>query len=77
MGKSFKKTKIFGNTSSKSEKEDKRICNRALRSKVKQQIKYGDPEAPFPTQEEVFAIWSMSKDGKGYWKSASKKDMRK
>ena len=77
MGKSFKKTKIFGNTTSKSEKEDKQICNRALRSKVKRQPPHGDPEAYFPTQEEVFPIWSMSKDGKGYWKEAGRKDMRK
>jgi hypothetical protein len=77
MGKSRRKTKIFGMTLAKSEKEDKRHCNRALRRKVKSQLSTGDYETPMPLPNEVVNIWSMDKDGKQYWPDAEEKDMRK
>ena len=79
MGKSQRKHKIFGIAGGRreSEKKDKRLCNRSLRSKVRRQLKHGDPDAPFPLPDEVFNIWSMSKEGKRYWPDAEDKDMRK
>ena len=76
MGKSYRKTKIFGNASN-SEKKDKQWCNRKIRHRVRKKLKDGDFDAPMPLPNEVHNIWSMAKDGKHYWKGATEKDMGK
>ena len=76
MGKSYRKTKIFGNASG-SEKKDKQLCNRKIRHKVRQQIEEGDFETPMPLPNEVYNEWGMAKDGKSYWKDATERDMGK
>lgn len=76
MGKSYRHTKIFGNGGN-SEKKDKRLCNRMLRNKVRMRLHEEDYDSPMPLPNEVFNIWSMSKDGKHYWKDATDKDMIK
>jgi hypothetical protein len=75
MSRSYRKTPIFGNTSSDSEKEDKRKANRKLRHKVKQEINRG--EEVLSDLKEVAPAWGFSKDGKHYWADAEQEDMRK
>lgn len=76
MSKSFRKSKIFGNCGGKrdSEKKDKLISNRSLRRKNKTELKSGKL---LTSKRENSNIWSFKKDGKHYWKDATKKDMRK
>ena len=76
MGKSYKKSKFFGNAGG-SEKKDKQWCNRSLRHKVKQKLEAEEFDAPMPLPNEVRNIWSMAKDGKHYWPGATKRDMGK
>ena len=76
MGKSRRKTKIFGNAGY-SEKKDKRLCNRMLRKKVREKLHKEEYDAEFPLPNDVFNIWSMGKDGKHYWRDAADEDMRK
>ena len=70
MSRSYRKTKIFGNSGNVSEKQDKRIANRCLRSRVR----CGELNL---TLREVSNPWDFAKDGKNYWANATEKDMRK
>lgn len=76
MSRSKRKTKIFG-IAGTSEKQDKRKANRLFRKLTKSKLK--TEEDPFlPTDlDEVSNVWSMAKDGKRWWNSATEKDMRK
>ena len=76
MGKSKRKTKIFGHAGT-SEKQDKRKANRMFRRKQKSAIQVGEFDKMPLDLEEVYPIWSMDKDGKSYWENATPKDMRK
>lgn len=76
MGKSYRKTKIFGNAGG-SEKQDKRWCNKKIRHKVREQLEDEDYDTPMPLPNEVHNVWGMAKDGKSYWPEATEKDMRK
>jgi hypothetical protein len=76
MGKSKRKTKIFGHCGN-SEKKDKRLANRMFRRKQKAAIEVGEFDKIPIDMEEVCPIWSMSKDGKEYWADAPEKSMRK
>jgi len=76
MARSRRKTKIFGSTTCRSEKEDKRLMNRAIRSKVKAKLKHQDDD-DLPDKDHIMSTWEMGKDGKGYWKDAKDSDMRK
>jgi hypothetical protein len=51
-----------------SEKEDKRIYNRALRSRARQRLRTCDDfdAAVLPEVRDVSNPWSMAKDGKSY-----------
>jgi hypothetical protein len=69
MSRSTRKTPIFGNTTTPSDKEFKQATNRAMRrarnqGKDPHDKEYGDP-------------WNSAKDGKSYRAKAQKKDMRK
>ena len=75
MSRSRRKTPIFGMTGARSEKQDKRLANRALRRKFKESI--GADAEVYPIIEDVSNVWSFEKDGKHFWPQASKKDMRK
>ena len=65
MSRSYKKHSIGGITNARSEKQDKRLANRALRRITKQQIKQG--VETLPLLREVSNIWAMDKDGKKYY----------
>lgn len=74
MGKSFKKTDIIGNASSNSEKYDKRVANKCLRTKVKRLLKQNPFVEILPTIREVSSVWCFGKDGKnwfGYLKNSN------
>ncbi len=113
MSRSFRKTPVFGITTVKSEKQDKRIANRVYRRACRTpefdsvmdippycwfcagtgdnpEAPGGCPRCPWPiTHDEVVvhvdspkvrelsSVWSFGKDGKNYWCSADKADMRK
>ena len=77
MSRSRRKTPIFGITTATSEAEDKRLWHKRLRAKTRDQLKAG-PEDPIPVDHrEVSDPWGMAKDGRRYWKNATKKSLRK
>ena len=81
MARSKRKTPIFGYSTATTEKQDKRLANRAFRRAVKLSIK-AETEV-MPALREVSNIAVFRKDGKRYakplkWgKDALKKAMRK
>ena len=68
MSRSRKKNPISGITTSRSEKDEKRIINRALRRKTRTMLKeIDDPDGDFhlpSNPDEYMNVWTMSKDGK-------------
>ena len=75
MARSYRRTPIFGITTARSEKQDKKLANRRLRRKVKTCLANGDEQLPL--LREVSNVWSFDKDGKAYWADACVEDMRK
>lgn len=69
MSRSRKKTPIFGYAGG-SEKQDKRLANRMFRRKEKVKIAIEQYDDLPTNMDEVMNVWSMSKDGKGYWEDA-------
>ena len=69
MSNSRRKTPIFGHCG-KSEKKDKRLANRKFRRLERKKIKTDDFESIPTDLDEVSNVWSMNKDGKGYWADA-------
>ena len=67
MSKSKRKTPIFGNAGH-SEKRDKRCANRMFRRKEHVKISMEQYDSLPIYMDEVMNAWSMSKDGKSYWK---------
>lgn len=77
MSRSFKRTKIFGVTTSKSEKVEKIIIHKKFRRICKNLLKTCRISSLLYSFREISNVWSMSKDGKFYWRDAPKKYMRK
>ena len=76
MSRSYKKTPRMGIAGS-SEKDDKRICHRMFRARVRTLMNQEDYDRlPF-RMREMIDTWSMAKDGKFYWKNAPAYAMRK
>ncbi len=75
MSRSVRKTKIFGITTAQTEKQDKRRWNRTFRKVCKKLIRL-EKEAPVK-MHGVTNIWDGAKDGKQYYRGATKKDIRK
>lgn len=76
MSRSFRRSPFMGCTGARSEKEDKRHYNRAIRHKVRQLLHTGEEDI-FPLLREMSNVWSMDKDGKfffGDWDSERKKE---
>ena len=65
MSRSRKKTPVSTVACCKSQKRDKRICNRAFRRKSKISLKQGR-ELPYRTRE-IMDVWNFAGDGKCYW----------
>lgn len=73
MSNSYKKTPVSGWTTAKSEKEDKRIWHKRMRSHTRdlcQKCETLDEEELegmiFPVEHDVSDNWDMAKDGKVY-----------
>ena len=64
MSRSYRKTPITGISLAESEKQDKRLANRAFRRKSKVAIIHGD-EPPFSIRS-VSEVYCFAKDGKQY-----------
>jgi len=64
MSRSFRHTPVFGVTTARSEREDKRVANRRLRHRVRSAIERGDEALPL--LREISNVWAMAKDGKRY-----------
>lgn len=75
MSRSKKKTKIHGNTTAKTEKENKRDANRKFRRIIKQRV--SSEEIELPKLREVSNVWCFDKDGKRYNTEMTHKDLRK
>ena len=67
MSRSRKRTPISGITSAKSEKWDKRACNKVIRLRAKKLLRRDNDEYLDPLPNECRNAWSMAKDGKHYW----------
>ncbi|MGY6649534.1 hypothetical protein [Wenyingzhuangia sp. IMCC45574] len=75
MSRSFKKNKIQGITTAKSEKYDKQKANRKFRRVVKEKL--GSSSEELPQRRELSNVWSFAKDGKVYRLNMLDKDLRK
>ncbi len=75
MSRSYRKTKVQGNTLAKSEKVDKQKANRKFRRVVKEKVNQLDNE--LPARREVSNVWDFAKDGKRYVAGGNTKYMRK
>lgn len=75
MSRSVRKIPIMPYTTAISEKQDKRRWNRIFR-KVCKRLLMKEREAPIKISA-VSDVWDGGKDGKHYWKDATKKHMRK
>ncbi len=75
MARSYRHTPIFGITTRRSEKQDKRLANRRLRRLVRPALSRGDELLPL--LREVSDLWSFDKDGRRYDPHAGVKEMRK
>ncbi|MDQ1151845.1 hypothetical protein QE382_003829 [Sphingobacterium zeae] len=75
MSRSVRKTKIFGITTSESEKQDKRRWNRTFR-KVFRKLVLSEKVANHKIHS-VTEVRSGQKDGKRYNHNATIRDMRK
>ena len=75
MSRSRRKKPICGVTTATSEKEEKRMYNRAIRRKNRQLIISENTDLPFVGKREVIDIWSMEKDGKTRFDPIKHKDL--
>lgn len=75
MSRSYKHSPIGGHCS-KSEKKDKRVYNQKLRAKNKQLINSIDDydDLVMLDVNDVSNVWSMAKDGKGYFDKPTEQD---
>ena len=78
MSRSRRKTPVFGHTLAESESADKRIWNKRLRARVRDEL-IVDAEEHIPTTlRGVSNVWDGAKDSKHYWAAGSgTKAMRK
>ena len=67
MSKSYRHSPVYGHGGG-SEKQDKRLYNRALRSRTRQDLRTCDDfdDVVLPEVCDVSNPWSMAKDGKSY-----------
>lgn len=85
MGKSYRKTPIFKNTTAESDKSSKKIGNQKLRGATRAALKNYDHESEddliLPEPNEVYNIYKYDSDGKHYqqgWnRGPDKRDMSK
>ncbi len=64
MSRSNKKSPVIGNTTTTSEKDDKRIANRSERRINKVLLFKSDDETALKAKREVSNVYGFGKDGK-------------
>ena len=76
MSRSRKKTPIttFA-VVRKSQKKDKKLCNRRFRAITRKSMYY-EEDPPYRLRE-VQDEWTFDGDGKGYWKDCPEEEFRK
>ncbi|EKE16636.1 MAG: hypothetical protein ACD_10C00882G0001, partial [uncultured bacterium] len=66
-----RKTPIVGNTTCRSERQDKKLWHQRWRTRERNTLASASPEAlssHLPLSEnQVSSVWSMGKDGHSYW----------
>jgi len=67
MSRSYRKNLHAGHCGCRSEKKDKRFANRKLRHKITLVMKRDAECEVLPVLREVSNVWTMGKDGKGYY----------
>jgi len=71
MSRSRRKTPIVGNTTCRSERQDKKRWHQRWRTRERTALASASPEAlsaHLPLLEnQVSNVWSMGKDGRSYW----------
>ena len=71
MSRSRRKTPIVGNTTCRSERQDKKLWHQRWRTRERNALASASPEAlssHLPLLEnQVSSVWSMGKDGHSYW----------
>jgi hypothetical protein len=71
MSRSRRKTPIFGHTTCRSEREDKKLWHQRWRARERTALASASPDtlgAHLPLLEnQVSNVWSMGKDGRSYW----------
>lgn len=77
MGKSRKKTPIEGHTTAVSEKQDKRLANRANRRINKIIASTATEETVFEDLRETSNVCCFDKDGKGYFGDIADQELLK
>lgn len=75
MSRSYRKTKIIGNTTATTEKSDKRDANRKYRRIIKTEIQLG--KEILRHTKEISSLWWFEKDGKTYRPDLCPKYLRK
>ena len=67
MSRSRRHTPIIGMTVADSEKQDKRLANRALRRLARVTLAiYGEEVEVMPVIRDVSNVWAFEKDGRQY-----------
>lgn len=71
MSRSRRKIPIVGNTTCRSERQDKKLWHQRWRTRERSALANASPEAlssHLPLLEnQVSSVWSMGKDGHSYW----------
>lgn len=71
MSRSHRKTPIFGITTCRSERQDKKLWHQRWRARERNALASASTEAldsrlPW-SENQVSNVWSMGKDGHSYW----------
>ncbi len=64
MSRSHRSTPVTGITTARSEKQDKRLANRAERRTCKGTLRSNPETEILPHRREISNVWSFDKDGK-------------
>lgn len=71
MSRSRRKTPIVGHTTSRNEREDKKLWHQRWRTRERTALASASPDALSAhhalLENQVSSVWSMGKDGRSYW----------
>ena len=75
MSRSYRKTSITGITTAASDKQDKRLCNRATRRLSRMILRCDMDQETLPDRREVRNVYGFAKDGKKYFNAKEHPDL--